>query len=368
MRQLQKGQTLSESGIAYTKLQDGDGRFVVNIMVDGVRIHRSIGKESDGVTREKAEQFIAQAKTQSRNGRLSLPEGRKHVLSLHAALPRYCVRLETEGGKDIPSKRRRLTQHVLPFFGDKPLHLIATSDVERFKKARLDAGAKPATINRDLAALSHLMNKAIEWNWLVSKPCTIRRMKEAQTRITYLTAEEAEQLLTASKSDAHPHLYPFVLIGLQTAMRRMEILSLKITDIDLERRLIHIRAAKAGAREQPITLHLKEFLADYLDRCVLPKQTWLFPSVASKTGHTVNIEKPFKRAVIAAGLNPKLVVRHTLRHTAITHLVQAGVDLPTVKRISGHKTLSMVERYSHQNGAHIAAAMDKLEQKYSSRS
>jgi hypothetical protein len=55
------------------------------------------------------------------------------------------------------------------------------------------------------------------------------------------------------------------------------------------------------------------------------------------------------------------IVRHTLRHTAITHLVQAGIDLPTVKRISGHKTLAMVERYAHANGAHIEIAMDKLE-------
>jgi len=63
-------------------------------------------------------------------------------------------------------------------------------------------------------------------------------------------------------------------------------------------------------------------------------------------------------------MDPKEVVRHTLRHTAIMHLVQAGIDLPTVKRISGHKTLQMVERYSHQNDTHIQAAMDKLEQRY----
>ena len=95
-----------------------------------------------------------------------------------------------------------------------------------------------------------------------------------------------------------------------------------------------------------------------------PGQLWLFPAERSVTGHTVNLDKSFRRVVKAAGLNPQEVVRHTLRHTAITHLVQAGVDLPTVKRISGHKTLQMVERYSHQNGSHIQAAMDKLEQRY----
>ena len=75
----------------------------------------------------------------------------------------------------------------------------------------------------------------------------------------------------------------------------------------------------------------------------------------------MDIRKPFRRVVEAAGLDPDQVVRHTMRHTAITHLVQAGVDLPTVKRISGHKTLAMVERYAHQNGAHIESAMDKLQ-------
>ena len=64
-----------------------------------------------------------------------------------------------------------------------------------------------------------------------------------------------------------------------------------------------------------------------------------------------------------AGLDPKEVVRHTLRHTAITHF-QAGVDLPTVQRISDHKTLQMVVRYSHQNGEHIKTAMDALEERY----
>ena len=78
----------------------------------------------------------------------------------------------------------------------------------------------------------------------------------------------------------------------------------------------------------------------------------------------MDVKKPYRRVVKAAGLDPKQVLKHTLRHTAITHLVQSGVDLPTVQRISGHKTLSMVARYAHQNGEHIQSAMDKLEERY----
>jgi integrase len=171
------------------------------------------------------------------------------------------------------------------------------------------------------------------------------------------------QVLKVAGEDESPDVHPFITIGLETSMRKMEILSIRLEHIDVERRVIYIPIAKAGAREQPITANLAEYLRDRLAEAE-PGQVWLFPSKTSKTGHVVNIEKQFRRVVENAGLDPKEIVRHTLRHTAITHLVQAGVDLPTVKRISGHKTLQMVERYSHQNGEHIRAAMDKLESRY----
>jgi integrase len=148
-------------------------------------------------------------------------------------------------------------------------------------------------------------------------------------------------------------------------MRKSEILAIRRDNINLEARSIYVPAAKAGARTQPISLDLASFLKTYLE--TLPAGTpWLFPSEAAKQGHTVDVRKAFVRVVFAAGLDPKQVVRHTLRHTAITHLVQGGVDLPTVKRISGHKTMAMVERYAHQSGAHIAEAMDKLDDRYRS--
>ena len=89
--------------------------------------------------------------------------------------------------------------------------------------------------------------------------------------------------------------------------------------------MIYIPQAKAGSREQPMTQDLATYLREYMT--TLPEDTpWLFPTLGtkpSKVGHTVDINRA-RIAVKAAGLDPDVVVRHTLRHTAITHLVQAG--------------------------------------------
>lgn len=379
MRKLESGEEIAEHGITFKRENSGDGVFTVNIMVDGQRIHRVVGRESDGATRTQAEEFIEKVRRDARENRLSLPKGRKVALSFTEAAERYLEKLKEEGGKDLVAKKRRLHQHLVPFFSNVPLSKISTFDVERYKKFRLSQPAqrgktkggtpvfvgqtKPGTVNRELAAVSHLFHKALEWGWIDRLPAKIRRYQEDRGRITYLTAEQAARLVECAKHDQNAQVYPFIVIGLKTSMRPGEILRIRREHVNLERRTIYIPTAKAGSREQPITHTLALFLQGYM--AGLPQGTpWLFPSPSSRYGHTVDIRKPFRRAVEAAGLNPDEVVRHTLRHTAITHMVQAGVDLPTVKRVSGHKTLVMVERYAHQNGEHINAAMEKLDKRY----
>jgi integrase len=379
MRKLAQGEKLNEHGITFERQHNGEGVFTVNVMVDGQRIHRVIGRESDGTTRTQAEAFIEKARQDAKAGRLNLPTGRKIALGFKEAAEKYLIKLELEGGKDIKMKRYRLNMHLKSFIGNVPLSKISTFDVERYKKYRLEQDAqhaitkqgvviirgktKPGTVNRELAALSHLFSKAVEWGWIEHKPATIKRLKEDGSRITYLTLDQIDRLLKAAQEDQNIQIYPFILIGLETSMRRSEILGIRREHINLQSRTIYIQKAKAGAREQPITQHLAKFLEEYI-KSLQPGTPWLFTSAAAKEGHTVNLDKPFRRVVVNAGLDPRQIVRHTLRHTAITHLVQAGVDLPTVKRISGHKNLSMVERYSHQNGAHIESAMDKLASRY----
>lgn len=363
IRKLPPGQKLTEHGVSFERLKNGDGRYVVNVMVDGTRIHRTIGLESNGVTRKQAEDFIETARVDSREKRLNLPKNRKTVLRFDKAAQLYLKKLRESDGKGIREKSIHLNLHLIPFFKPKPLSSISTFDIDRYKKARLKECGKPGTVNRDLSTLRHLLGKAHEWGWISSIDAKVKKYKEGSGRIVYLNTDQVDRLLEAAKADDSFAVYPFILIGLETSMRRMEILSTKVKDVNLNRRVIYIPKAKGGAREQPITKHLAEYLRDRI-RMIGETQEWLFPSLTSKTGHTVSIEKPFRRVVEAAGMDSTQVVRHTLRHTAITHLVQSGVDLPTVKRIAGHSDIKITEKYSHQDSDHIQSAMDKLENRY----
>ncbi len=277
------------------------------------------------------------------------------------AAAQYLENLDLENGRNIPDKRRQLKQELIPYFEHMALTDINRFEIERFKRHLLKKGLSQSTINRYLAVISQLFHKAVEWDWLVKVPCKVVKYREDNIRTRYLEAHEIEALLTAAAKDECPIIEPFVRIALGTAMRRGEILSIKIEDINCARREIFIPKAKCGARMQPMTAGLAAYLENHLETKTEPGQTFLFPAPRSRTGHRQEIEKPFYRVATAAGLDRYQVCRHTLRHTAITHLVQAGVDLPTVQRFSGHKTIQMVFRYSHQSTDHLQWALDKME-------
>jgi len=158
IRRLRPGGKITEHGITAERLADGDLRYSVNVMAEGKRIHRVVGKTSDGVTRTQCEDFVEKVRTD----RLSLPKGRKLALTFGAAADNYIKRLEEGAGKNIAIKRRQLRMYLKPFFGAMRLDAIASYTVDRYKKKRIDAGAANATINRELATLSHLFSMAVD--------------------------------------------------------------------------------------------------------------------------------------------------------------------------------------------------------------
>lgn len=98
----------------------------------------------------------------------------------------------------------------------------------------------PATINRYLAALSHLFTIAIkEWEWMENNPLRkISKLKEPRGRDRYLSDDERDRLLKACKERDTPYLYLAVILAISTGARKMEIFGLRWERIDFDRNVV----------------------------------------------------------------------------------------------------------------------------------
>ena len=270
-RLLKANEKLQEHGIIFTRLPNGDGVYSVCIMVDGQRIHRIVGYESTGTTREQAWDFITKAKVDAKEKRLNLPKARKTQMLFKEAATKYLARLSLESGKDLKMKEMRLKYHLVPFFKNTPLTGLSSFDIERYKKQRLNQKVMQAnrmttkgSVNRELAILSHMLNKAVEWGWIDKLPCKVKKFNEEANKTSYLTKEQIERLLDLAKRDPDPNIYLLLSLAIKTGMRKMELFRIKIEDVDLDRNIIYIPKAKAGAREQPIPKEMKELIEQHI--------------------------------------------------------------------------------------------------------
>ena len=141
---------------------------------------------------------------------------------------------------------------------------VSSFDLER-QKAPARTGAKRRDDQQGTRRFSHLFNKAEEWGWIDRRPAKIKRLREDSGRVIYLTLDQIKRLIECAKEDQSAQIYPFIVIGLETSMRMMEILRIRREDVHLERLTITIPRAKAGSREQPITSHLADFLRGHIE-------------------------------------------------------------------------------------------------------
>ena len=156
-----------------------------------------------------------------------------------------------------------------------------------------------------------------------------------------------------------PLLGPLVITALHTGFGASELRSLTWDDVDGRRRMITVRAgyAKNGeARSVPMnqlltdTLKSVKLANNQSDRVFCNRDGVPYRSFRSV----------FERAVRKAEV--KDFTFHDLRHTFASRLVMAGVDLPTVKELLGHRDISMTMRYTHLSSDHKQTAVGKLEQ------
>lgn len=244
------------------------------------------------------------------------------------------------------------------FFSGKYLYEITPSLVEEFKAKRIKTkvtdtrSIKPSTVNRNLACLKSLFNKAIAWGKYsgVNPAKAVKLFKENNKRLRYLEREEISRLLHVSKG----YLRLAIVLALNTGMRRGEILGLKWKDLDFRRGIIYLCETKNGyRREIPMNHQVNEAFLEYKEN---PESQYVF---CHKDGAPIlDIKKSFSTALNNSGITDFRF--HDLRHTAASYLVMAGVDLNTVREILGHKSLQMTLRYSHLSPGHVKKAVDVL--------
>jgi integrase len=212
---------------------------------------------------------------------------------------------------------------------------IKSSDIAKWRDEKIKLGKSPNTIRLDLAVLSHLFTIARnEWGFEdLSNPTThisFPKLPPGKTR--RLRDGEIDLILQNTDSNL---LAPIVLIAIETGMRRSEITSLQWKYFDATKRTISIPITKNGdAREVPLSeIALSQILT--MNRF----NERIFPI----TPHAVTTA--FRRGCLKAGINDLRF--HDLRHEAISRFFERGFSLAEVALISGHKTWSMLRRYTH---------------------
>lgn len=183
---------------------------------------------------------------------------------------------------------------------------------------------------------------------------------------TVLSPEELRRLFEVAGRDLKHKALLMTLYA--SGLRISEALSLKPTDIDSRRMMIHVRLGKGNKdRMVKLSAQLLEVLREYW-RVGRPK-TWLFPQ-ANDPNRPMNsgsaqrmVSRTAKRAGIIRRVSP-----HTLRHSYATHLLEAGTNLRTIQLLLGHTNLKTTSIYMHVSQAQLNAASSPLDLIYPQQS
>lgn len=276
------------------------------------------------------------------------------------------------------------------------LDTLTGFDIERWRTERRKGTAKATTINRDLDCLRSCLSHAVKVSRVLKAHpmADVKKLKvDQRPTVRYLLPDEDTRLHAALKArddertaerdsanawraergyQLYPpfgtytdHLHPLVLLALHTGLRRGELFGLEWRDVDLLERLVTVRGegAKSGhTRHVDLNATAVKALQRWqTDRAAVLTadaigSALVFPSTSGQ--RLDNVQSAWESVLKAAAITGFRF--HDLRHTFASRLVQAGVDLNTVRELLGHADLKMTLRYAHLSPEKRRAAVDRL--------
>lgn len=197
----------------------------------------------------------------------------------------------------------------------------------------------PATVRLELSLLSNLFEIGrIEWGICDDNPVLkVRKPKSPPGRERRLTAREERQILKFAFNHTNPELYSIIVLAIETAMRQGEILNLTWDNIKLKPGIAILPDTKNGTRRDvPLSLKAREALI----RLGVKESGRVFSYTSP------GLKSTWRYMLDRLGIED--LHFHDLRHEAVSRLFELGtLDMMEVAAISGHKSLSMLKRYTH---------------------
>ena len=262
------------------------------------------------------------------------------------------------GKRSIDDVLSRLKLHLRPRLGKLRAADFGSADVRRYKAARKNEQAQPATINRELSILKRAFSLGSRHDPpLVLHNPPVEKIPENNVRTGFLEQADYENLL----GELPAYLKLALVIAYHTGCRLGEVMSLRWQDVNLTSGEIVIRAENAKNKKHRM-LPVYGDMKDALQRQRVerdqkyPQLEWVFHDGGGNRLRT--FYKAWASACDRAELDGQLF--HDLRRSAVRNMVRAGIPEKVAMAISGHRTRHVFDRYNIITDKDLAAAGEQM--------
>lgn len=322
---------------------------------------RRLAKKTNAVSLGEARSVLASIEAdilKAKAAGLTSTEQLKHLTFSEYVDTVYMGWSETSNRKSTATRKKILYANLKGYFGNKPLSSITSQDVRDFITKRL-AGKivkgklpRPATVNRERAFLSSVLNMAwMEGKIRMNPARPVKALEEGNRRDRVFSDEEE----AAIRKGCPLWLRELFDVGINTGMRVSEILHLQWADVDFRRRFIYVADSKT---HEPRNIDMNSTVHEILKaKAPFPgqkvEQPYVFTNPETKKPYNVSsvchafnrVRKAVEKAGEAANLAG--LTFHRTRHTFVSRMIEAGQNPLKVKAQTGHKTDAMFNRYLH---------------------
>lgn len=301
---------------------------------DGRRVQQSAGTQIKQEAQELHDQLKAEAWRVK-----NLGEKPRHTWQ--EAVIRWLS--ESSHKKSIETDKIRL-RWLHTHLHNSKLEEITKTKIDAIKSAKQNEGVSNATVNRTLALLRSILNRAKQdWEWLDSTP-SVRLFPENAARVRWLSHEESDRLI----HELPEHLKAMVRFTLSTGLRESNVTGLQWSQIDMQRHCAWIHADQAKGKKA-IAVPLNNDALTVIRQQIGKHDTHVFTYKGNPVTRANN--HAWEKALIRAGITD--FRWHDLRHTWASWHVQNGTPIHVLKELGGWSDLTMVLRYAHLSSKHL---------------